>query len=143
MAGVVYLEDKGLTERLDELRRRGTSAAPAMAEIAEMFVGRVSEEFDTAGHGRWPKLAASTLRKRRMGGAGAQPLKDTGRAAASIRAEHTETSAEAATDVEYMVYHCSDAPRTIIPLRNPFDIPDDAFDEATDILLSFVVGSGG
>lgn len=141
-AGTVYLEDADLTAQLDELRARGEKTAPVMATIAEMLVGRVQEEFETAGHGRWPKLAESTLRKRRMRGAGAQILKDTGRAAASIRADHTETSAEAATDVSYMVFHCSDAPRTIIPLRNPFDIPDDAFDEATDTLLAFVIGAG-
>ncbi len=141
-AGTVYLEDENLTAQLDELRARGEKTAPVMATIAEMLVSRVAEEFETGGQGRWPKLAASTLKKRRMRGAGAQILKDTGRAAASVRAEHTDTSAEAATDVGYMVYHCSDAPRSIIPLRNPFDIPDDAFDEATDTLLAFVADAG-
>lgn len=141
-SGVVYVVTEDLTAQLDAIEKRGTSAAPVMSVIAEMFVARVSEEFDTAGHGRWKKLAASTLKKRRKGGVGAQPLKNTGIAAGSIRPEHTAQSAEAGTDVGYMVYHVSDAPRTIIPLRNPFDIPEDAFDEATDLLLAFVVGAG-
>lgn len=141
-AGTVYLEPSDLTAQLDALEKRGTSAAPVMAVIAEMLVSRVSDEFETAGHGKWKKLSASTLAKRRKQGKGAQILKDTGVAAASVRQEATATSAEASTDVAYMVYHCSDAPRSIIPLRNPFDIPDEAFDEATDLLLAFVAGAG-
>lgn len=136
----VFLVPAELSKRIDELQRRGRDTEPVMGVIAEMFVGRVNEEFETAGHGKWAGLAASTLKRRRKGGAGAQPLKDTGRAAASVRQEHSATSAEAATDVSYMVYHCSDAPRSVIPLRNPFDLPEDAFDEATETLLEFITG---
>lgn len=138
-AGIVEVTGD-LGDQLDQLRKRGENTSPVMHTIAEMFVARVDEEYETAGHGKWQRLAESTLKKRRKGGVGAQPLKDTGRAAASTRAEWSDTTAEASTDVGYLAYHCSDAPRSVIPLRNPFDIPEDAFDEATDLLLAFVVG---
>ena len=137
-AGAVYLEAASVAAAIRAFRDRGGKLGPVMAVIAEGLVARVNEEWDSAGHGTWAPLAESTKRKRR--GSSYQILKDTGRAAASVRADHDEQSAEAATDVSYMVFHVSDAPRTIIPLRNPFDLPDDAFDEATELLLEHVAG---
>lgn len=139
-SGIVYMTPGDLLTKLEEMAARGQHPGDVMAVISEMLVARVSDEYETAGHGKWKKLAASTIARRRKKGLGAQILKNTGIAAGSTRQEHTDTSAEAATEVEYLIYHVSDAPRSIIPLRNPFDIPDEVFDEATDLLLAFVVG---
>ena len=38
--------------------------------------------------------------------------------------------------MSYAVFHVSEAARSKIPLRNPFDLPDEVLDEATDILVA-------
>lgn len=130
--------DKSSARLLHGLRARAEHAQPAMAIVAEMLVTRVDDEWDSAGHGRWKDLAASTKRKRR--GNSAQILKDTGRAAASVHGEATSDTAEAYTDVAYMVFHASDAARTVIPYRNPFDLadPEDVAEEAARIILDWI-----
>ncbi len=107
-----------------------------MAVVAEMLVSEVGDKFDQEGPG-WAPLSPSTLAKRR--GASAQILQDTGRLAASIRADSGPDFAEAATDVAYAVYHVSDAPRSRLPLRDFFDLPDRVFDEASELLLAALV----
>ena len=111
-----------------------------MAIVAEMLVTRVDDEYETAGHGTWDPLAESTLRKRRRKGRGAQILKDTGRAAGSTHGEHSDEHAAAYTDVAYMIFHASSAPRRIIPYRNPFDLasPDDVAEEAAQTIVDWV-----
>ena len=155
-------------------------AAPAelsgtMAVVAEMLVAAVQDNFQTAGHGKWPPLAESTLRGRRGGfdasvgsqrhsdaqaayyeaaGAGKSPeqaSQDAGRAAQSgmilmrtgvlAASQHDESGpdwAAAGTDKFYAVFHVSDAPRKIIPLRNFYDLPDDVYEEATMVILSAI-----
>jgi phage gpG-like protein len=138
----VQVDSSELVAAVAELRARGASPAPAMRVVAEMLVGRVNEEYETAGHGLWPGLAPSTLKKRR--GNVAQILVNSGRAAASTFSDSGEDFAEAATDVDYMKFHASTQPRTKIPYRNPFDLVDmdDVNDEATEIILAHVTGEG-
>lgn len=107
-------------KRLDALGQRVRDFSPITPVISEILVAAVDDRWESAGDGQWPPLAPSTVARRR--GSSAQILKDTGRAAASVRGEHDHESASAVTDVSYMVYHVSDAPRTRIPLRNPFDV---------------------
>lgn len=119
------------------LKRMGAKPAdltPTMAVVAEQLVAAVNDEFATAGHGKWPPHAESTLRRRR--GHGGQLLQDTGALAGSIREEHGADFALATTDKFYAVFHVSDAPRTIIPLRNFFDVPSDVYDEAAITILA-------
>jgi phage gpG-like protein len=140
MAGAFFTVDldvRGLEAAVSSFQLVGLE--PALAAISEMLVSRVGEEFDTEGHGKWPPLAESTIARRRQNGIGAQMLKDTGRLMGSIEAAFGEDYAEAGTDVDYAVYHVSAAPRDMIPLRNFFDIPEDAFDEAAEMLINFVV----
>lgn len=134
MSGVEVNADAGeLVARLRELREKGRDLSGTMAIVAESLVAAVNDQFETAGGGSWAPLAARTLKKRR--GSSAQILKDTGRFAASIRGDSGADFAEATTDVSYAVYHVSDAPRKVIPLRNPFDVPDEILDEATETIL--------
>ena len=136
-AGVdVAVDTTELEKKLAGWRKRTADLTPVMAVIAEHLVAAVNDQFESAGDGKWAPLAPSTLKKRRKEGRGAQVLKDTGRFAASIRADAGPDFAEASTDVGYAVYHVSEAPRALIPLRNPFDLPDEVLDEATDILVA-------
>lgn len=112
-----------------------------MMVAAEELVAGVHEEFDTAGRGSWAPLAESTLRKRR--GTTAQILVDTGRLRASIFASAGDNWAEAATDVEYAVYHVSNEPRTKIPLRNFFDVDEKVFDGAIEAILDGALEQAG
>ena len=129
----VAVDTSDLEKQLAAYRKRAGNLSGTMAIVAEHLVAAVNDEFESAGNGRWAPLAPRTLKKRR--GTSAQILKDTGRLAASIRADSGPDWAEASTDVSYAVFHMSDAPRSLIPLRNPFDLPDEVFDGATDILI--------
>lgn len=126
-----------LQKALAHWRKQTRDLTPTMQIASEVLVSAVSDEFDTAGRGTWPPLDPKTIAKRR--GSAAQILVDTGRFAGSIRGDAGPDWAEAATDVSYSVYHVSDAPRTVIPLRNPFDIPDDRLDEAQEIIMQGIV----
>jgi phage gpG-like protein len=121
---------------LKKIERRASDFSPLTPIIAETLVGYVNDEWDSAGRGRWPGLAASTIAKRR--GTSSQILKDTGRAAASVRAEYDGESASAVTDVAYMLYHVSDGARTRIPLRNPFDVLDVAMPEIDPMIARYI-----
>lgn len=169
------LDATALTKILKKMGAAPADMSPTMAVVAEMLVAAVDENFQTAGHGKWPPLAESTLRGRRGGidlsvgsqresdakaayyesaGAGNTPeqaAQDAGRAAqsgmillrtgalaASQHGEHGPDFAMVGTDKFYAVFHVSDAPRKIIPLRNFYDIPEDTYEEATMIILSAI-----
>lgn len=136
MAGGVEVDTAELDRELKRIEKRTRNYAPITPTLAEILVSYVNEEWESAGRGRWPPLAASTLRKRR-GGSG-QILKDTGRAAASVHADHGADYAAAVTDVSYMVFHASDEARSKIPLRNPFDVEDVAMPDIEDMLALYV-----
>lgn len=136
----VTIDDAEILQWVGRLRAAGSRLGPIFAVIAELLVARVQEEFESEGHGKWPPLAKSTLARRRKHGRGAKILQDKGLLAASIEAYSGDDYAEAATDKAYAVFHVSDAPRSIIPLRNFFDVPDEAFDEARDVLLQGILG---
>lgn len=137
MAGifVVTLDVRPLGKILKKMGAQAADLSPVMAVVAEQLVAAVNDEFETAGHGKWPPLAESTKRQRRGDGERSQILKDTGALAGSIRGESGPDFALATTDKFYAVFHVSDAPRTIIPLRNFFDVPDDVFEEAAITIL--------
>jgi phage gpG-like protein len=132
-----------ITELLDvlaDMEERAGDLSEPMAIIAEDLVSRVNDKFESGGPG-WPALADSTIAKRRKKGRGAQILKDTGRLAASIEADHGSDFAEAATDVEYAVYHVSDEPREKIPKRDFLDVLDDgATDYVVETITAYLTG---
>ena len=132
-----------ITDLLDVLagmeERAGDLSQP-MALVAEDLVSRVNDKFESGGPG-WAALADSTLRQRRKAGRGAQILKDTGRLAGSIEPDSGSDYAEAATDVEYAVYHVSDEPREKIPKRDFMDVLDDgATDYAAEAIMAYLTG---
>lgn len=136
MSVQVHADASELTAILRTAQRRVSDLSATMQVVAEGLVAAVSDQFESAGDGRWAPLAASTVAGRRKGGRGHQILVDTGRFAGSIQPDSGPDFAEASTDVAYAVYHCSDAARTKIPMRNPFDIHDDRLDEAEQLILA-------
>jgi phage gpG-like protein len=104
----------------------------------------VQEEFETEGHGRWAPLADSTLRSRR--GSTGQILVDSGVLRGSIDEGSVRAGddwVELTTPVEYSVYHVSDAPRTVIPKRDFFDIHETYLARAVETVLDGVLTEAG
>lgn len=137
-SNVVDITD--LLDLLADMEDRASDLSAPMAIIAEALVGRVNDKFESGGPG-WPALAESTKANRRKRGSGAQILKDTGRLAGSIQPDSGSDYAEAATDVEYAVYHVSDEPREVIPKRDFLDVLDDEMlDEAATTITTYLTG---
>lgn len=133
----VQVDARELQQALQDMGAAAADLSPIMAVIAEDLATAVSDMYDTEGNGAWPPHAASTLEKRRGGGRGARLLQDTGRLAASTEAEHGADYAEASTNTEYIVYHLEGGP--VIPKRNPFELGDEVFDDATETLLGYLL----
>ena len=139
MATSASVDISELLSALHDFEDQAQDLSAPMAVIAEALVGRVNDKFESGGPG-WAPHAASTSAKRR--GGGGELLKDTGRMAASIQADSGPDFAEAATDVEYAVFHVSDAPRSKIPKRDFMDVLDDGMlDEAAETIIDFLTGS--
>ncbi len=126
---------------LNALADRGRNLKEITSGLALILIEQVDENFATAGHGEWPPLAPATLAKRRGGGGGAQILVDTGRLAASMKADTGNDYVEVFTNVKYAKFHVSPLPRKKIPLRNFLAIDMDKFGrEALEILIAEIVG---
>jgi phage gpG-like protein len=135
----VEVNAEQLTKLMSEIQLRGRNTGEVMRAISVMLVEEVDDNFETSGHGTWPPYAESTRRSRGDIDA-AKMLIDTGRLAASITGDHTQTEASAYTNVEYAKYHVSPKPRNVIPLRDFFDIDTPAvLNEAIELLLVEVV----
>lgn len=134
MPSGAVVDTSELDRELSEIERRVTDYSPITPVLAEILVGAVNDRWMSGGDGQWAPLAPSTLYKRRKHGAGAQILQDTGRAIASVQAAHGADWAGAYTDVSYMVFHVSDGARSKIPLRDPFDVEEQAWPDLADAL---------
>ena len=152
MAELAPVDVKELIKTIQSLGKAGDVLEPTMSVAAEMLVSEVQDRWRSAGDGQWPPLAPSTLAHRRSGkkskgkkGGGkgsatkAQILMDTGRAFGSVQAFHGPDFAQAASDVDYMKYHCGDGPRTKIPKRDPFEISDEAEERVMEFVLADIV----
>ncbi len=133
---VVTADTKELEKAVASYGRRSADLSSTMAQVAEHLVSAVNDRWNSAGDGEWEPLAESTLKARR--GTTAQILIDTGRAVASVKADHGPDYAEASTDVGYMRFHASEEPRTVIPYRNPFDLKDEALEEAAAMIAEAI-----
>ena len=134
MPSGAVVDTSELDRELGAIERRVTDYSGVTPVLAEILKGYVDDRWSSGGNGQWPPLAASTLYKRRLHGKGAQILLDTGRAAASVEAAHGADWAGAYTDVSYMVFHVSAAARSVIPLRDPFDVEEAAWPDFVDAL---------
>lgn len=91
--------------------------------------------YESAGRGEAPEQSAEHAGRAAQRG---MILQDTGALAGSIHGESGADFALATTDKFYAVFHVSDAARTIIPLRNFFDVPDDVFETAAITILGAI-----
>ncbi len=144
MAETVRADFDALKGLLDDLERATGDVSRAMPVIAEALHFEVLEVFEkegaVGGKPKWKGLAPSTL-KRRRASANPKILQDTTNLVGSITPDHGDSFVEAFTGVPYATYHISKAPRRIIPLRDFFDIDQEAFiDEAADIIVSILMG---
>lgn len=137
MSREVTLDTRELAAALSQFVDRAQDLSEPMATIAEMMVTAVQDKFDTGGPG-WQDLADSTKQQRR--GSEYQILVDTGILSGSIAGDSGKDFAEVGTSVEYAVYHVSAEPRSKIPLRDFFDLPQDVYDDAVDIIIDYLAG---
>jgi phage gpG-like protein len=128
----VSIDTSELVGAIEAFEKRGKRLDDTMSVAAEVLVSAVNDKFQAGGPG-WAPLAESTLLQRR--GTVAQILVDTGRLVGSIHGMHGDDFAEAATDVSYAVYHVSSAPRSNLPLRDFFDLPEQVFDDILELVL--------
>jgi phage gpG-like protein len=135
MSREVTLDTRELREVLSQFADRATDLSEPMAIIAESMVTAVHDKFEQSGPG-WADLAESTKRQRR--GSEYQILVDTGVLQGSIAQSSGKDFAEASTSVEYAVYHVSAEPRTKIPLRDFFDLPETVYDDAVDVIIEYI-----
>lgn len=113
-----------------------------MASVAQDLETAVIDMFDTSGHGTFAPLAPSTLYRKAKAGKSSQPLIFNGTWRNSPSTSNDATSASVTTNVSYAVFHVSDAPRSKIPLRDVYALPDAFFDELDD-RLALYLSSGG
>lgn len=124
-AGIEYFELQNVVGIYQ--KRAEQVPAELMPIIGEALVTQVLEVFETEGYGEWEPYADSTL-DRKLFGPRRTPnpklLQDTGNLVGSITPVWDEASGEvsAYTNVPYAIFHTSRAPRTKIPLRDPFAI---------------------
>ena len=109
MTGVtITVDDTAAQAALARLRDAGQNLRPALDAIGLSIVSRMRATFESQadpwGKG-WQGLKASTLRKRRKKGAGAQILRDTGRLMNSISHAVGDNEVTIDTEVEYAAIH--------------------------------------
>lgn len=137
---------------VDETLKRGGNLEGVSEVVAEELVAAVEQNFqDERGfqQGPWPKRAGriGELVERIRGGAAEgqnrKLLQDTGVLAGSVTPAHQGLEAEAFTDVPYAIFHVSDEPRTVIPLRDFLDVDLEGIaDTTSDLILGEFLASG-
>lgn len=134
------LDVSKLGKVLSKMGAQARDMTPTMAIISEQLLTAVDDNFETAGHGKWQGLAESTKRRRRKGGGTGdhQILVDTGALAGSQHAEFGADFAAVGTDKFYAVFHVSDGARSLIPLRNFYDLPEEVYTTAIATILGAI-----
>ena len=143
-----------LKRRVDKLTRRARDASPAFAEIRELMLSEIEENFEQeggfsspdspiGGDKDWPDLEPSTKKKRaRKGKWPGKILQVSGQLAASITGDSGRDYAQAGTNKEYAAiqHYGGQAGRnrsvTIEP-RPYMHIPYRSLEEAREILEDF------
>lgn len=132
----VTLDAAELEQLLERKQHAQREIALAFAVAAEDLVAAVVDRIESEGDGSWPDLAESTIARRRKGGAGAKMLQDRGILKGSIRADSGDDWASASTSVAYIVYHLDGG--EVIPKRNPFELRDEVFEDAAQLVAQAV-----
>lgn len=142
MQASILVDGSDVARFIATVGRRAANPRPAMRIVSGMLLAEVDENIATSGHGTFPPLAPSTIRQKQRRGQSLKPLFATGRMAASNEAEYGNDYAAVTNDVPYTIFHVSKEPRTRIPLRDFFDIPDNAFDACAQVVVDFIATGG-
>jgi phage gpG-like protein len=134
---LVELDSSQLVAALEGFADRAQDLSEPMSVIAESLVTAVHDKFEQSGPG-WQDLAESTKQQRR--GSEYQILVDSGVLPGSIAGESGSDYAQVGTSVEYAVCHVSSEPRSKIPLRDFFDLSEEVYDDAADVILEHIAG---
>jgi phage gpG-like protein len=116
-------------------KTRGSSFANADRVGSAEHDATRAAYYEAIGGGATHEEAMTAAHKRAQHGG---ILHDTGALAGSIHSESGPDFAMATTDKFYAVFHVSSAPRSIIPLRDFFDVPEDVYEEAANTLLEAI-----
>lgn len=106
----------GLAEKI---AKRSIDLTPQLEVIGQDVMNAVQDAFK---QGSFVPLAESTLKRKAKAGKSSQPLIYDGTWRRQHHTRVESNSVTVVTDVPYAVYHVSSAPRTKIPLRNPYDL---------------------
>lgn len=115
---------------------------PFMATVATDLETAVADMFATSGHGMFAPLAPSTLRRKAALGKSSQALIFNGTWRNSPTTWWDALSAGVTTNVPYAVYHVSDAPRSKIPKRDVYELPESVYDDINERLGDFIASGG-
>jgi phage gpG-like protein len=128
-----------LRKVVDEVLKHGGNLESVAEVVAEELVAAVEQNFqDERGfqQGAWQEHADSTLARRRDATTH-KLLQDTTILAGSITPAHQGLEAQAFTDVPYAIFHVSDEPRSVIPLRDFLDVDLEGIaDTTSDLILA-------
>ena len=137
-AGIHFEELAGIVRIYqDRARRAFGELAPS---VAEAMHAQVLEEFETEGRGRWDPFwwqrdGKPKPQGRRWRG-NPKLLQDRGVMVGSMTPDWNDGAVEVYSNNRYIKFHASRAPRSKIPLRDPFDIDVVAFEaDVADMVL--------
>jgi phage gpG-like protein len=127
----IHFEELATIVRIYQDRARQVFGEIAPA-VAEAMHAQVLEEFETEGRGRWEPFAwqrdGKPKPKGRRWRGNPKLLQDRGVMVGSMTPDWNEGVVEVYSNNPYVKYHASRAPRSKIPLRDPFDIDVQAFE---------------
>lgn len=104
---------------------------------AESLHAAVLEVFETEGFGMWDRFwwEPGTPPSGRRWQGSPKLLQDTGNLVGSMTPAIGPDFAEVFTNVPYAKYHASQRPREVIPLRDFFDVDDEALTEDIEWMI--------
>lgn len=143
MAGGITSVEADVSELIRGIAEiRELSFRPFFASLAEDMEGEAYDNYQTSGHGKWQKLAKSTLRKKARAGKSNKALIWSGTSMNSPTIDSGEDFASVQGNTPQIVFHVSDAPRHKIPKRDPYKMEDSFYDEAIERLGTFIASGG-
>lgn len=138
---LVRVDTRELTAGLEELEARANQVRRLLPVVGDILVTAVDDLIRSKGRGQWAKLKPATIKRRRGKGRGVEMLRDTG-LLADVQSQIDGEGVEVKSPAPYSVFHTSDAPRTIIPQRDFFDVlQGDVLEEIADLVVEEVAGS--
>ena len=126
-------------QALENIGEHARDCSPQFLVIAADLVHGVTENFDTAGHGSFEPLKASTIRAKARKGKSAQPLLFNGGWRNSHEPDWGPDFAMTASDRTYGLFHTSKKARSKIPLRDPYAFDQEFWNEQVKKLGIFIV----